>query len=350
MRGPRFALIAGLAALAAVAAGCGAGGSTSGPNQGSAIVSIGDSVASGEGNPNPSGPRWENRACHRSSIAGQTFAAEEAQKKHPELGFFNYSCSGAGIVKGLLHPYKGIEPAVLQPARPQVDQVADAAELAKGSGGLAALEISIGANDVGFSKILKFCALVTKCPQAHFNPGFPYAEASASHPTLQQYVSTQLADLPSEFSDLNLALKPLIPANRVIIVDYFDPTTGPGGAACRMLFGGVTPEESRWAQQQVLEPLNAQIEAAAKAHGWNAVTGVAERFRGHGICAPDKQRWVHTLGEGLTGREIPLNAGARPPEVRSVIETSAGTLHPNEEGHRQLAALIEPVLERVLNQ
>ena len=47
---------------------------------------------------------------------------------------------------------------------------------------------------------------------------------------------------------------------------------------------------------------------------------------GHGLCAGG-QRWVRKLGEG------PLS----------------GTLHPNEEGHRQIAALISPELAGVLN-
>jgi lysophospholipase L1-like esterase len=339
--------------LALAASGCGSGGAdetTTGPNNGSAIASLGDSVAAGEGNPAPNGPRWENLACHRSAVAGQTIAARKAQKKNPELGFFDYACSGASIPKGMLGPYKGIEPARLQPARSQIDQLKDAAAVTSSSGGLAAVMMSIGANDVGFSKVFKFCALVKHCWNQHFNPDFPYAEGAARFPTLQQFVSRQLADLPASFNDLANALDPLVPAQRVIIVDYFDPTTGAGGAYCTMLFGGVTPDESRWAQQHMLRPLNAQIDAAAKEHGWNAVTGVAERFRGHGLCAPGSQRWVLTLSEGLSGHALPLGGGAGFLAIRDVIKSTAGTLHPNAAGQSQIAQLINPVLTRVLNQ
>jgi lysophospholipase L1-like esterase len=354
MRGPRRALLAGLAVsfLALAASGCGSGGGdeTTGPNNGSAIASLGDSVAAGEGNPAPNGRRWENVACHRSPVAGQTIASRKAQKKNPELGFFDYACSGASIPKGMLGPYKGIEPAPLQPARSQIDQLKDAAAVTDSSGGLAAVLISIGANDVGFSKVFKFCALVKHCWNQHFNPDFPYAEAAARFPTLQEYVRDRIADLPASYNDLANALEPLVPASRVVIVDYFDPTTGAGGAPCTMLFGGVTPDESRWAQEHMLRPLNATIDAAAKEHGWNAVTGVAERFRGHGLCAPGSQRWVLTLGEGLSGHALPLRGGAGYLAIRDVIESTAGTLHPNAEGQRQIAHLIDPVLTRVLNQ
>jgi hypothetical protein len=335
--------------LAAV--GCGSSGeTTTGPNDGAAIVSLGDSVAAGEGNPAHSGTRWENRACHRSPIAGQSIAARKAQATNPELGFFDYACSGASIQKGMLGAYKGIEPAPLQPARSQIDQLKDTAAVTSSSGGLAAVMISIGANDVGFSKVFKFCALVRRCWERHFNPDFPYAVAGPRFPTLQEYVNAQLAALPSSYNDLANALEPLVPADRVILVDYFDPTTGAGDAYCTMLFGGVTPDESRWAQQHVLDPLNAQIDAAAKAHGWNAVTGVAERFQGHGLCAPDPQRWVLTLGEGLGNGEAPLGGGAGFLAIRDVIESTAGTLHPNAEGQRQISQLIDPVLTKVLSQ
>ncbi len=354
MRGTRRALLAGIAVstLALAAAGCGSNGgeTTTGPNNGSAIVSLGDSVAAGEGNPARSGPPWENPACHRSPIAGQTFAARKAQRRNPELGFFDYACSGASIQKGMLGPYKGIEPAPLQPARSQIDQLKDAAAITDPAGGLAAVLISIGANDVGFTKVFKFCALVPRCWEKHFNPEFPYAVAGPRFPMLQEYVKDQLAALPSSYNDLANALEPIVPAQRVVIVDYYDPTTGAGGKFCTMLFGGVSPDESRWAREHMLAPLNAEIDAAANEHGWNAVTGVAERFRGHGLCAPDKQRWVLTLSEGLSGRPLPLGGGAGPTSIRDAIESTAGTLHPNPEGQRQIGQLIDPVLARVLSQ
>jgi hypothetical protein len=91
------------------------------------------------------------------------------------------------------------------------------------------------------------------------------------------------------------------------------------------------------------------VEAAAEEHGWYAVTGVAKRFRGHGLCAGPR-RWVRTLAEGLTGRRLPLFGVAGFAEIRDVIGGTAGTLHPNEEGQRQIGALIEPVLTEVLNR
>jgi GDSL-like Lipase/Acylhydrolase family len=320
--------VLGAIALAAIASGCGSGdddeqGEVLGTNGGRpVVVSIGDSVASGEGNPAQSGPPWLDRRCHRSETSGQTLAAHQAQTSRPDLGYVNVACSGATIDRGLLGPYRGIEPHLFQrPAPPQVEEVKRIA----GQADVAAVLVSIGANDLGFAKIVKFCALVPRCWQQHFNPAFPLAEAGSKAPLLDDYVPARLDRLEEDYHRLDAALEPLLPPERVVIVDYFDPTTAADGTDCTILFGGIKPVESSWARTQVLVPLNARIEAAAQEHGWKVVTGVAEHFRGHGACA-GAQRWVRTLGEGPV----------------------TGTLHPNEQGHREIAGLIVPVLSQVL--
>jgi hypothetical protein len=57
--------------------------------------------------------------------------------------------------------------------------------------------ISVGANDVGFSKAVKFCALVKRCWEKHFNAAFPYAAAGPGFPTLEEYVNERLNALPT---------------------------------------------------------------------------------------------------------------------------------------------------------
>jgi hypothetical protein len=343
MRGSRRALgLAGAvtaAAIAIAACGDGDGDNPPEPNDGTAIVSIGDSVASGEGNPAKKGPRWEDRRCHRSATAGQTFAAEEARQGRPEIGFFSFACSGRAS-KGPARPLPGIEAAAIQPARAQIGQVADVAAVTEG--GLAAVLVSIGANDVGFSKVVKFCAVVPRCWEQHFNPDFPLVEAGPKQPTLEEWVNGRLAALPDRVERLRDALASVVEPDRVIIVEYFDPTTGADGSDCTMLFGGVKPAESRWARENVLQPLNAEIEKSAEDHGWQVVTGVDESFKGHGLCA-GKQRWVRTLGEGLSGRPLPLTpVGVDLARIQIAVGSTAGTLHPNEAGHRQIAELIAP--------
>src|SRR3989442_6314365 len=125
------------------------------------MVSIGDSIASGEGNPQKraahsaclvgsrsdciadlqsqwasdwqvsrttcyvpllSGiqkcstpPQWQDQRCHRSSVAGPSLAAKEIEQDdpHTSVTFLHLACSGAGIFEGLIGPYVGQEPQLL---------------------------------------------------------------------------------------------------------------------------------------------------------------------------------------------------------------------------------------------
>jgi hypothetical protein len=89
------------------------------------IVSIGDSYASGEGNPDQpqrfdftglfveKGPEWEDKNCHRSANAGPAQAALEIERSdpHTSVTFLSYACSGATITQGLVGWYDGVESA-----------------------------------------------------------------------------------------------------------------------------------------------------------------------------------------------------------------------------------------------
>jgi hypothetical protein len=67
------------------------------------IVTIGDSVASGEGVPDIHGgigfahTAWQSRQCHRSARAGPSLAALEVQQQDPTspVTFVSVACSGA---------------------------------------------------------------------------------------------------------------------------------------------------------------------------------------------------------------------------------------------------------------
>lgn len=75
------------------------------------IVSIGDSYASGEGNPdkrlievsNIQRPVWEDKRCHRSAEAGPAQAALKIERSdpHSSVTFLSYACSGAELPKEL---------------------------------------------------------------------------------------------------------------------------------------------------------------------------------------------------------------------------------------------------------
>ena len=110
------------------------------------VVSIGDSIASGEGNPYaterlvnvdvngneiriPKDATWQDERCHRSGVAGPAQAARhlETTSTRTSVTFVHLACSGASIADpipgddladgGLLDPYVGIEPRAVPRCR-----------------------------------------------------------------------------------------------------------------------------------------------------------------------------------------------------------------------------------------
>ncbi|HEV7720793.1 MAG TPA: hypothetical protein VGO60_05895, partial [Iamia sp.] len=119
------------------------------------VVSVGDSVASGEGNPDrldPSdwlAPKWQNAQCHRTSLAGPAQAALRLERRdpHTSITFVHVACSGASITEGLLGAYDGQDPSKGTRLAPQLDQVRDLV----GTRPIDAVTVSVGANDAKFS-------------------------------------------------------------------------------------------------------------------------------------------------------------------------------------------------------
>ena len=81
------------------------------------IVSMGDSLASGEGNPdvprpsfNDSPARWDNQRCHRSLSSFHALTARqlEVDDPHSTVTFLPLACSGAAT-HDLLNPYVGVQ-------------------------------------------------------------------------------------------------------------------------------------------------------------------------------------------------------------------------------------------------
>jgi lysophospholipase L1-like esterase len=305
------------------------------------IVSIGDSVASGEGNPDVaslSDPQWLERRCHRSmrSGAAQATDAIAASDPHSAVVFLPLACSGASVAAGLLRPFAGVEKdPQLGKLPPQLAEVERLAKLRKRArlGAIDAVLLSIGANDVYFGPLVRFCVFVSNCPRRRFDPDrrLPL-EAGPGFPTAESTVETAKRNLPLGYRKVAQRLTRLgIPSGHVVIVEYFDPTRDEHGKVCEELLPGISANEGEWAEHRVLEPLNAAVRAAADQYGWKLVGGVAGAFHEHGICAGDTQTWVRGLAASLS-----RGAGLR------------GPLHPNSVGHLVTAALIAPVLAKVV--
>lgn len=313
------------------------------------VVSVGDSVASGEGNPHdteyivdtdykgrkvqiPSDGIWGDERCHRSADAGPALAArhlEEGDAKS-SITFIHVACSGAKIADpefgrplpptgpvppplgGLLHPYEGIEPDPALPTLPpQLDQVADLV----GSRKIDAMFMSIGANDLEFSGIVKGCLVDL--------PGCHVHDALFPEPDAIEDFERNLPKLPGLYDDLAAGMQAklgsVLDADDVYITEYFDPMRCGDGTVCDPTIPVlITKDEGTWAAASVVPQLNQGVQAAADKHGWTFVTGIRDAYAGppgHGYAADDS--WVVSIEESLKRQVDPY-----------------GAFHPRLPGHR----------------
>ncbi len=124
------------------------------------VVILGDSIASGEGNPDAVTPvpgtypdgRWVDDVCHRSLRSGHAEAAlrMEEDDPHTSVTLVHLACSGATVTEGLLGPQT--RDGVTRPG-----QISAAAALV-GEREVDAALVSIGANDLEFASIAMFCS------------------------------------------------------------------------------------------------------------------------------------------------------------------------------------------------
>lgn|GEM_PF-1386720 len=302
------------------------------------IVSIGDSVASGEAVPDVRHPFhavWQSVRCHRSARSAHALAAKliEADDRHSSVTFVHLACSGAGISHGLLGPYDGAEPPEEPPLEPQVSALKKIAQVRP----VDAVLLSAGANDAHFGDVVRFCA---KPARDCFEERLPPAFGGSGTRSLRDEVRRALRRLPHLYRRLAVAISPRgkrsrIPPSRVYAVEYFDPTRDGRGQTCPKILVSATARELEHTQEEVLRPLNATLAAAAETQGWQLVDGVADLFREHGYCA-GRQAWVTDLRRSFAGLGGTFKG------------RFLGTLHPTAAGHEASATLIAAALEEDL--
>ncbi|WP_406698429.1 SGNH/GDSL hydrolase family protein [Singulisphaera sp. Ch08] len=284
------------------------------------IVAIGDSYASGEGNPVVDGryflrsPKWayspdpamnlQNAQGHRSTLAAPAQFALKLQKNNPHeaVTFVSVANSGATIDEGLLGPMTSrVDDDYILPG--QIEQVKDIV----GSQPIDVLTVSIGGNDIGFSTRLKELA------SNSILGGTTLSE-------IQTRVNTDLATLPQKYASLGRAIKGLNPGN-VLITDYPDLTRNQKGQYAPIDLMGldaISKENVQFADQNIRMPLNQNVETAAAANGWTAVGSLDASFLTHGYSSTDS--WFRSVGESLKYES-------------SVI----GAFHPNMKGQQAIA-------------
>lgn len=305
------------------------------------IVGIGDSNASGEGNPdNPSsGVSWIDVRCDRSHYGyqPQTAAVLEHASDDASVTFVHLACSGAGIETGMLHGYRGInDPGPdVKPLDPQVAQLRALIAGPKTAGVTwrkpDAVILSIGVNDLHFGDVISQCVWNTVCFNSKGLKGAKPGE------TVAQATKRWLAGLPASYRRLAQALNGPppgglgIPGNRVYITQYFDSLRNNQGAICNPLIGpghpgwSFTKPEAEWAYENFLLPLNKAVAATAK-YGWNVVAA-PKGFLTRGYCA--KPSWI-----------VPISSSSWNQRDFN------GTMHANLLGHQAQRLAVLAALKR----
>lgn len=304
---------------------------------------------------------WQHEICHRSSQSAQAQVAQEIEALYPHnsVTFIHLSCSGASIEKGILGPHRG-----------QVPQL-EALQTLIGDREIDILLLSVGGNDIGFSDILKSCALHPSCHETgRANLSFDLhkqcqAIVQLAHPEERSaafYLQTCLSYfaqvisgglgvdsaydifeakypyLDNHYDALATAFERSLAANfndstQVYLTEYMDITKDDRGRYCAFgdhlarQFPGVTLEETIWVDKAILQPLQDGMKAASQKHGWTYVDGIYAASKRHGYCATDG--WVLRLQNSIF-----------------LQGDLVGAMHPNVEGQAMVA---EQLLQALSN-
>ncbi len=324
------------------------------------IVTMGDSLASGEGDADlqptngASAVAWSNQRCHRSANSGHAQAAMnlEFNDLHSSVRYIDVACSGAGIVTGLLNGYVGEEvPSPPQPNLPS--QIAQVAQLtcpagAKGASctPIDALVMTVGANDAGFGIVARACA----------NP----TSSCSTVPSFTSAITADVASLGGSkglYAQLNTAIAANLNVKRIYLTEYHDPTHDQNGQLCQQMVyqgagtdqlgylvtttgsylgfsladGVVDAADVKWAHDNVLVPMNANGASSAAMLGWKYIGGIASSFHTRGYCSASP--WIETYSQSKADQGNP-----------------DGTMHPNQFGYDMMGQYIYQSLAEDLNQ
>src|SRR5450631_3578192 len=182
---------------------------------------------------------WFNAACHRSLYSYQTRTALALAVQYPHIAvtYLPLACTGATIADGLFGGQRARECPPSKSAAPcqgtvnsQLDELRVAVTAAKRRQPDRKLDLvllSIGANDINFSGLVADVIVDTATERVLFKRTGMIGSVDDSRAALAR-------DLPQSFGKLREALKPLLGGDlsRVVYVSYANPTLAGGGAPC----------------------------------------------------------------------------------------------------------------------
>ncbi len=181
---------------------------------------------------------WLNAACHRSLYSYQTRTALALAVQYPHIAvtYLPLACTGATIADGLLGSMRARECLVTKTTvncqssvNGQIAELREALGAAKKrqpTRRLDALLLTIGANDINFSGLVADVIVDNAVERALFKRSGVIGSADESRSSLAR-------ELPQGFAKLREALKPLVGPDlaRVIYTSYANPTLA-NNAAC----------------------------------------------------------------------------------------------------------------------
>jgi hypothetical protein len=183
--------------------------------------------------------RWMNGACHRSLYSYQLRAALALAIENPHLAvtFLPLGCTGATIADGLFNGRQSRElncggdgapcPPTTSAQVTQLRAIMARAQRGPPARTLDLVFLTVGANDINFSGLVADIIIAARSERALFSRAGVITSVEAAQETLEK-------KLPADFARLRAALKPLVnnALERVVFVSYGHPGLAPGGGPC----------------------------------------------------------------------------------------------------------------------
>ncbi len=178
---------------------------------------------------------WFNAACHRSLYSYQTRTALALAVRYPHIAvtYLPLACTGATIADGLFGTQRAREctpnkstnicAGTVNAQLPELREALTAAKRRQPDRKLDLVLLSIGANDINFSGLVADTIVDAPTERELFTRGGLIGSVEDSRTALMR-------DLPRGFAKLRDALKPLVgDLSHVVYVSYANPALSGGG-------------------------------------------------------------------------------------------------------------------------
>ena len=305
------------------------------------LAGVGDSSASGEGN-----PKFYFEQCDRSVVAYQFQAAlfVEQEDPHTTVTFLHPACSGARLDHMWKREFRGTRGDAHLP--PQLHQIASrlTRKDIRRKPKIDAAMAGVGVNDIGFGPVLEYClAFEHQIPAFRCPDGKVKAELDADGFVVRFYSHEAGRPLSDWIDDMvgARALRPKYAAfmrevragledgglglrktARVLLTQYPNFSRNKDGV-CDTSGNTLPPRwfPSTWGWMGDLGERLSKVIRGSSALGYTVVPMTQETFHPHGYCVYDGTSWFVGIFESRW-RQGNVNGG----------------FHPNAAGHGEMAA------------